>query len=89
MNKKISDDYISGTKMGNILYNYLRDLELNPTDIHAHHYYDRLYNHVKNTITKITTGTGHGTRHYYLEKDIMPIAKAWVDEIQPKPNVNN
>ena len=66
---------ISGMQMGNVVYKYLVD-----NDINATKFYKDAYHFCKNHVEKTKNGEGHGTRYYYREEDIIPVLEKWKEQ---------
>lgn len=63
---------ISGIQMGNVVWKYLVD-----NDIDATKFYKNAYNFLQNHVEKIKKGEGHGTRYCYQEENIITILEEW------------
>ena len=63
---------ISGIQMGNVVWKYLVD-----NDIDATKFYKNAYNFLQKHVEKIKNGEGHGTRYCYQEENIITILEEW------------
>lgn len=62
--------YISGMTMGNIIQDFLID-----NDLYTPENYRKAYKECKSRCHKITSGSGHATRHMYYAGEVLPILR--------------